>query len=282
LKTLLSNSEIQVQIKHFGAELCAITHNNEEFLWEGTASVWGKHSPILFPIVGSLKNDSYSYNDNAYSLPRHGFARDCMFEIVEETNTKVMMSLKSSEVSKSKYPFDFEFIVTHQIEGKTLHIGFEIYNLNNDIMPFAIGAHPAFALPQNIDNYSLEFNNNEALFSNELIDGLVSDKLVAIKTEQNKLKLCDALFVNDALIFKQIKSKRVTLLENNSPRLRVNYPDFKSLGIWTKPKAQFICIEPWLGYADTTTSTGKILEKEGIIMLDPNSIYRCNYQIEIC
>jgi len=282
LKINLSNSELTATIDTFGAELISLKNkSNREYIWEGNPDYWSKHSPILFPIVGSLKNNRYSYNNTIYQLSRHGFAREMEFEVIEKTDVKVVFSLKHSEITLKKYPFHFELKVSYTLIKTTLKIGFTVINTNAVSMPFSIGAHPAFALTNNFENYELQFEKSENLVVSKLQNDLISNATYLIPLENNRLPLKHSLFENDALIFKTLASKSVAIAENKIPFLKVHFTDFPSLGIWTKSQAPFICIEPWLGYADTIENNGKIEEKEGIQILGMNQTFKTNYSIEI-
>lgn len=279
----ISNSILSAQIKLKGAELISLKSMqlNEEFIWEGNPSFWGKHSPVLFPIVGTLKNNSYSYNDEIYKLLRHGFARDVNFQLISSNTSSATFSLQSSEESKKVYPFEFELQIKYTLLNNTLSIGYKVINLDEKDIPFSIGAHPAFALPAEFENYSLEFNKQETLKCFTLENDLVSDTTFEIELIHKKLPLTYSTFANDALIFKTLQSKEITLLEKNKPRLKVAFDRFENLGIWTKVGAPFICIEPWLGYSDTIHSSGKIMEKEGIQVVAKNNSFECEFSLEI-
>lgn len=279
----ISNSILSAQIKLKGAELISLKsmQSNEEFIWEGNPSFWGKHSPVLFPIVGTLKNNSYNYNDEIYKLLRHGFARDVNFQLISSNTSSATFSLQSSEESKKVYPFEFELQIKYILLNNTLSIGYKVINFDEKDIPFSIGAHPAFALPAEFENYSLEFNKQETLKCFTLENDLVSDTTFEIELIHKKLPLTYSTFANDALIFKTLQSKEITLLEKNKPRLKVVFDRFENLGIWTKVGAPFICIEPWLGYSDTIHSSGKIMEKEGIQVVAKNNSFECEFSLEI-
>ena len=282
MKITLSNLEFTATINTFGAELISLKNsNNKEYIWDGNPDYWGKHSPILFPIVGSLKNDSYSYNTTFYQLPRHGFAREMEFDIIEKNDDKVVFSLKETATTLEKYPFKFELQISYTLTNSKLKIGFKVINNNHVSMPFSIGAHPAFALPNNFENYELLFEKSENLVVSKLENDLISISTYSLPLVNSSLPLTYSLFENDALIFKTIESKSVTITENRIPFLKVIYNDFPSLGIWTKSKAPFICIEPWIGYADTTDNNGNLEDKEGIQILGVNQTFETNYLIEI-
>jgi galactose mutarotase-like enzyme len=282
LITTIKNSDLTAVIKHFGAELCSLKDNsNTEYIWGGNPEFWGKHSPILFPIVGTLKNNSYHYNGKDYQLSRHGFAREMNFELIDKQENSATFSLTSSDETLKKYPFDFELHLIYTLEDTSLKIEYKVINKGESEMPFSIGAHPAFDLPNNFENYSLEFKNEEPLEFYLLEDGLISNTTDKIQLDKKQLQLNYKLFENDALVFKKLSSKSVTILENSKSILKVSYEDFPDLGIWTPPNAPFICIEPWFGYSDTVNTFGNLFEKEGIQVLDSNETFKSRFSIEI-
>lgn len=282
LITTIKNSDLTAVIKHFGAELCSLKDNsNAEYIWGGNPEFWGKHSPILFPIVGTLKNNSYQYNDTGYQLSRHGFAREMNFELIDKQENSATFSLTSTDETLQRYPFDFELFLIYTLENTSLKIEYKVINKGKSKMPFSIGAHPAFDLPNNFENYSLEFEKEEPLEFYLLEDGLISNTTDQIQLDKKQLQLNYKLFENDALVFKKLQSKSITILENSKPILKVSYEDFPNLGIWTPPNAPFICIEPWFGYSDTVDTFGNLFEKEGIQVLDSNETFKSRFSIEI-
>lgn len=281
MNTTISNSTFKASIKHAGAELFSLKSQNKEFIWEGNPDFWGKHSPVLFPIVGTLKNNTYTISGQEYQLPRHGFARDLEFQLINKTENSATFSLQSSTETLKKYPFEFELQLIYTLKENTLDIEYRIINKNETKMPFSIGAHPAIALPGNFENYSLKFEKEEVLQFSLLKNDLVSDKTQILETEENSVPLNYKLFENDALVFKTLESNSLTILENSKPYIKVDFEDFPSLGIWTKEQAPFICIEPWFGYSDTPGNSGDLFEKEGILILDVNQTFTSKFSIEI-
>jgi galactose mutarotase-like enzyme len=283
LKTTLKNTNITAQINSLGAELISIKNNeNTEYIWDGNLEFWGKHSPVLFPIVGALKNDTYKCNGKEYKLSRHGFAREMEFELVEKSDSRAIFNIQSNESSLLKYPFEFELQIIYTLEEKSLHIEYKVINGNEFKMPFSIGAHPAFALPKNFEDYSIQFSEKESLNYHLLENNLIANTTKELLLDSdNSVALNYSLFENDALIFKTLASKTLCILENQKAILRVHYDDFPSLGIWTMVNAPFLCIEPWLGYADTVDCTGNIFEKEGILTLEAKQNFQSKYTIEI-
>lgn len=282
MNTTISNSTLTASIKHSGAELFSLKNNHDkEYIWEGNPDFWGKHSPILFPIVGTLKNNTYTIEGKEYQLPRHGFARDMEFQLINKTETSATFSLESTEETLKKYPFEFELQLIYTLENTSLNIEYKVINKGEVKMPFSIGAHPAIALPENFKNYALQFEKEEVLKYYLLENDLISDKTKTLQTTNNQITLNYKLFENDALIFKTLESNSLTILENSKPYIKINFEDFPSLGIWTKDQAPFICIEPWLGYSDTAENSGNLFEKEGILVLNAHKTFNSKFSIKI-
>ncbi len=282
MTTTISNSNLRATIKHLGAELSSLQNNqNKEYIWEGNHDFWGKHSPILFPIVGTLKDNTYAYNGEKFSLPRHGFAREMEFELIDKKENTATFRLQYSESTLKVYPFAFELQLIYTLQENSLHLDYKVVNMGKSIMPFSIGGHPAFALPGNFEAYTIAFEKDEPLEYSLLEDDLISNKTKKLEVKNKQIPLTYGLFENDALIFKSLKSKSVTILENHNPVLKLHFEDFPSLGIWTKINAPFLCIEPWFGYSDTNDNSGNILEKEGIHLLEANDTFSSRFSIEI-
>ena len=281
MNTTISNYNLTAIINPLGAELISLKNsNNKEYIWEGNPEFWGKHSPILFPIVGCLKEDKYSYKGSSFTLLRHGFANKMGFNIVEKSEEKVVFSVTSNKETLENYPFEFELQISYTLVNSRLIIGYKVINTNNFEMPFSIGGHPAFALPNEFDAYELEFEKSEILICSQLENDLICNETISLPMKENRLPLTYSLFENDALIFKKLESKAITIFENNIPFLKVKFEGFPSLGIWTKQKAPYICIEPWFGYADTFTNSGELSEKEGIQIIGIKEQFQSEYSIE--
>lgn len=279
----LSNDSFLISINTKGAELNSIKDlaTQTEYIWDGNPKFWGKHSPVLFPIVGALKNDCYQFEGKTYSLSRHGFARDFEFEMIEKTANSIAFSLHENESTLSKYPFQFELQIKYQLLDNKLIISYLVNNNSNLKTPFCIGAHPAFSLPKSFERHSIEFEKDEALLTHELENNVFSGVTRNIPLINSKLPLQYSLFEKDALVFKSIQSKSITILDDENPLLKVNYSDFSSLGIWTVANAPFICIEPWIGFADSATSNGNLFEKENGVVLEPKTEFTASFSIEI-
>ncbi|WP_298222954.1 aldose 1-epimerase family protein [Flavobacterium sp.] len=283
MKISIKNNQLEVVINSQGAELISLqkTSTKREYIWEGNPTFWGKHSPVLFPIVGTLKNNQFEYKNKHYTLPRHGFARDYEFELISKTESSAIFSLQSSTETRAVYPFDFELQLHYVLNENELVVAYKIINKTDVMMPFSIGAHPAFALSEFFEHYSLEFEFQEALKSYSLENDLLSKKTTLLPMHQKQVQLAYSLFENDALIFKEMQSKKITILENGNPLLGFHFNDFKNFGIWTKINAPFLCLEPWLGYSDTINSNGKLEDKEAIQFVAAQQEFLCSFKIEI-
>lgn len=277
----LANNKLTATINTKGAELISLKKDGEEFIWEGNPEFWEKHSPILFPIVGTLKNNNYNYDGKQYQLSRHGFARDNEFVLSEVSENRAVFSLSSSSKTLENYPFDFELHLIYTLDDTSLIVQYKVINKGTSKMPFSIGGHPAFALPQNFKNYSLRFENDESVTSYSLKNDLLSDETTTFELTERQLPLDYSLFAKDALIIKKLASDKIQILENNVPKIEIQLGKFPNLGLWTKDKAPFLCIEPWHGYSDTLTSNGNLFEKEGIIILNETEVFETFFIIRL-
>jgi galactose mutarotase-like enzyme len=203
------------------------------------------------------------------------------FTLVEKTENSATFSIQSNSETLKNYPFEFELQMHYSLINTTLEIAYSVINKSDNRIPFSIGAHPAFALPGNFEDYSLDFEKVEPLEYTLLENDLVSKQTETLHTDSNKVPLTYELFKRDALIFKKLQSNSLTIVEKEKPILKVHFEDFPSLGIWTKVDAPFICIEPWFGYSDTVESTGNLFEKEGVIVLEANDTFQAKFSIEI-
>lgn len=284
---VLENEKLQIKIHPRGAELQRIYHKafEQDYMWNGDPVYWGKYSPILFPIVGQLKENSYYYKGKAYSLPRHGFARDMMFETSLVTETAARFTLKSNEETRRNYPFDFELCIHYKLEGDRLYTAYEVINTGSDIMYFSIGAHPAFAVPlengRDYSEYKIAFSEAETAPRWLINDGLISLSAPFLD-HQDFFKLSKDLFDKDAIVLKHLHSKTVSLCSDSGHRgLTMQIDGFPFLGIWAAPNASFVCIEPWCGIADSQFHNQQLTEKEGIISLNAGASWLHGWEVHL-
>lgn len=276
----ISNNRISATINSKGAELVQLTQNDQNYIWEINDQFWNKTSPILFPIVGRLKNDEYCINEVKYNLPRHGFARDCEFEVIEKNDSKIVFELLSNETTLTNYPFQFRLRLSYELIDNNIVLTYETKNLSSNKMPYSIGAHPAFKI-KNIEEYSLSFPNDNELTFHSLENELYNNKVNRVSLENNKLKLNYNHFKTDALVLKSFNSYKFSLLKKDNLYISFKLTNFPHLGIWTKENAPFICIEPWNGYADNQNTNGNILDKEAITILEPQEIVENKIEITL-
>lgn len=271
---------IKISSKTKGAELTSINFNGEEKLHNGI-DFWQRQSPILFPIVGQLKNGETIIEGNTYKMGQHGFARDMEFEVVEENSYK----LKASEKSFEKYPYNFELNVKYEADENEVTTTYEVVNKDNKEIIFGLGAHPAYKCDYSSGEYYLEFeqDENDTVKVIMLENGLVSDKDVDknrfFKTAK-RFELNKDTFKDDAVILKNLKSNKVTLYKKDEKVLEFDFSGFNYLAFWSKVGANFVCIEPWFNTADNVNSNGEFITKENILRLKPEEKFKCSYKVK--
>ncbi|MEP1487349.1 MAG: aldose 1-epimerase family protein [Algibacter sp.] len=287
----IENDKLKISVKNTGAELCEISSvkNKTDFMWNANPDVWGSFAPNLFPIIGALKDNSYIHEHVTYSLPKHGFIRNNdAIKLIEQTSDSLTFGLSYNDELLKIYPFKFDFTLSYVLKGNIIELIHTIKNRDNKTMYFSLGGHPAFKCPvyenENYDDYSLEFEHKENsethLVNTE--NGLISSKTKSIFSNSYSLQLKHDLFNDDALIFKDLKSKKVALKsKTHGTILYFEYNDFPYLGIWAKPDGNYVCIEPWLGIADNETTNQNIKDKEGILTLEAGKTFKASYSIEI-
>lgn len=279
----LKNDALSVSVNPFGAELSGIKDNETgvEYLWQGDPSVWSGQSPILFPIVGRLASDRFIYEGNTYSLAKHGFARKSPFAVVSTEPAYAAFSLKSSEETHRGYPFDFELLAEYRLDGKTLTVTNTVCNTGEKTMYFSLGAHPAF----NIDiGDIIEFSNYERLAPLLLDDaGLYIKEDAALIEKGNRLVITENIFDHDALFFHDLKSDCARIIKKDTGKaiLEMTFGGAGFLGLWAKPGAPYVCIEPWCGICDSVNVSGKIEEKPYITSLETGEKFVFTYEIRI-
>ena len=279
---------LRVSIKEKGAELASLYHKvaSKDFLWDGNPKFWGRQSPILFPIVGRLKNDEYKIGDKKYKMAQHGFARDSNFQLIDKSSDRAAFLLKENEESLKNYPFRFLLYVVYELKGNTLWIAFRVENNFEDVLPFSVGFHPAFVCPfeenEDLEDYALFFEKEENGERLILENGLISSKEKFI-LQDRILLLDEEIFLRDAIILKNPESKSVTLSrkDKSGEKIELDFRGFEYLGLWKKLKARFLCIEPWLGINDYRSFEEDFFKKEGIILLKRKEYLERGMKIKI-
>ncbi|PSR52194.1 hypothetical protein AHMF7605_00990 [Adhaeribacter arboris] len=286
----LQNGTFQIGVQEQGAELCSFKNNqnNLEYIWQADPAIWARHAPVLFPTVGKLKDNRYTYQGNAYTLPQHGFARDYSFALESKTENSLTFLLQQSEATLTNYPFSFRLYISYRLQENALTIAYCVENPGDSILFFSLGAHPGFTCPlfpdEKFSDYYLQFEHPEALERYLLEQGLQNGQTEAVLLENDsQLPLNYELFEKDAIVLKNLRSEKISLRSRHHEHgLDFVFKGFPYFGIWTKEKnAPFICLEPWHGIADSINSSGDLTEKEGIISLPPSKNFTCEYSIVV-
>lgn len=285
MQTQLVSELLQVIINHHGAELSSAKNNaGLEYIWQADKSVWPRHAPVLFPIVGKLKGNSYSLNSRNYELNQHGFARDSAFRLVSHTTTSCTFELSSNEESKKNFPYDFIFQIHYELDKDTLHTHYKIINPSEQALLFSVGAHPGFNCPlgtnELFEDYYLKFEKTDLTIT-ELNEGLLTEQLTPLKLEEDILHLNSQTFDNDALVFLNNQINTISLLSKKSThKIQLNCKNWPYFGIWSKKGCtRFICLEPWYGVADDERTNQSFLEKAGLIKLEAKKQFDCGFSI---
>lgn len=283
----LRSSGLSAQVDPLGAQLSTLRDSGgRDLLWNGDPSVWAGRAPLLFPIVGALVHGSYRLGSHVYQLPRHGFARGKRFEVVKSAPNMAILRLQSDAASFQVYPFQFSLDVHFELDKSVLAITAHIRNPGSVLMPASFGYHPAFCWPLPFGNtrasHFIEFANDEPAPIRRLnAAGLLTPERIATPVSRRRLGLTDELFADDVIICDEIRSRQVSYGAVAGPRIQVRYPDAAYLGIWTKPGANFVCIEPWRGIADPDGFSGDFTVKPGVFMVQPGGAVQVKMEVAL-
>ena len=278
----LNNEIIEVEIANHGAELKSAVKNGFEYMWCADEKYWARTSPVLFPIVGSLKDKTYKLNGESFFMSQHGFARDCEFECLDYSDTSATYVLEENKTTLSKYPFKFKLTIKYTLIESTIRVEWKVENKNDGIMSFSIGAHPAFNLKPGVNYFKFDTNKD---IQYKLIDesGLYNRKNTYVLKNDGYVKITNEMFDNDALIIENKQAKEVSICDcEKKPYLKVNF-NTQLFGLWSpaKKNAPFVCIEPWYGRCDGNDFDGELSEREYIINLNPCESFNAHYEIEL-
>lgn len=275
----IENEFLTCEIDDMGAQLHSLKlkENGKEYIWQGNPEIWYGQAPILFPIIGQLIDDKYRYNGVEYTMPKHGLARKLPFNLKECKGAKAVFSLESDEKTLKSYPFDFELLVSFELQEKALVNTMTVVNKTDGEMYFSIGAHPAFNCKV---GDIIEFELPETL-TTERIDSdnlLLSEKFPLIENSR-EIVITEEIFKNDALILSGIKSKKLIIKGENE--IKFTFGDCPVLGIWAKPGAPYVCIEPWYGINDDRSVKDDISNKREIRRLDKGQTFEFVWSAEV-
>lgn len=290
MTVIIQNDQLIAEISEHGAELISLKSKEHdlEYIWQGDPKYWGRHAPVLFPIVGRLKNDQYVYQGKTYSMGQHGFARDMDFEMVEHEQEHAKFVLKSTPETKENYPFDFELVLVYELGGDGITVHYQVENIGEEEMYFSIGGHPAFNVPLEegltFEDFYLAFSPRKSRLRLPLAGPFIDMEQKTIGQTNTNLALFRELFDQDALVFETRGLNAYSIRsEKSSHSVTLSYKDMPYVGIWSPyPKeAPFVCIEPWFGIADTVDSNGQLNEKAGINQLGAHELFKTKYSITV-
>ena len=280
----ISNGSLTASIDTMGAQLMSLQKGESEYLWQGDANWWPRRAPILFPIVGVLKDGKAESAEGTVSLARHGLARLNQFEVVEKSNSSVTLQLKSTEETRESYPYDFELRLIFSVAGDTLTQTYEVTNPANVVLPFTLGAHPAFNIPipgvktTALDQYHLLFTRSWTSYGPSITDEGLCDYTTPQRliVDSDMLPLSwDLIDREKTITLEDVPDRRITLAANaeassETHGIQIDFEGFDYLGIWSAaPGCPFVALEPWCGIADTVDCDGIFEHKPGIISLEP-------------
>ncbi|MGN0649797.1 MAG: aldose 1-epimerase family protein [Oscillospiraceae bacterium] len=270
MEVTLNSGNVSAVIDSFGAELKSLRVDGKELMWSADPAFWGKTSPILFPMIGTLKDGKTVINGKEYAIRRHGFVRDTELKPEKITPATAVFSMEQNDETRGMFPFDFRFAVQYTLKSDGITVTFTVTNNSAEKMPFCIGGHPAFAADGDFTEYALVFRQKETAdvpLYNTQTGVYENESRTRIMSGDNVLPLKHELFYNDVLYFENPASRSVELLKGNHG-VRVDFPDFTGLGVWQAKDAPFLCIEPWCGCQDYDTDSGVFAEKRGIETLE--------------
>lgn len=285
----ITNEFLDVKISPLGAELSSLKTKEREYLWNGNPAYWNWRSPLLFPIVGSLKDNKTIILGKEYHQPKHGFIRDLSFDLVTNSENEIILTNSYSKETLLMYPFKYRVNVKYRLEGKSLITTYQVFNFDSKIMPFNIGAHPGINCPlypeDDFESYAVHFEKAESFTCpKKESNGLINlENYVREYSNLKKLDLKHEIFDIDTIVIMNVKSDWAALLNRNGKGIKIYFPDFNTFAIWSPgiKKAPLVCLEPWIGYPDTVDSDYDYTKKADLIFLDPGSNIELSYTIEI-
>lgn len=285
----IKNNMIEVVISDHGAEVQSVkgAHTGEEYMWQADPEIWGRHAPVLFPIVGRLKNDEYKYQGKTYHMGQHGFARDCDFEVENHTQESITFLLKDNEKTHEMYPFKFEFRVNYNLMNNLLEENFSVVNKSDETMIFGVGGHPGFNLPVNNgeekEDYYFDMHPSIARVKIPLKGAYLDWNNRSLASTDSFIGLSDELFKDDALIYELHGHDNKVSLRTDKSKFHINVwtRNAPYVGIWSQypNTANYVCIEPWWGIADREDADGELEHKYGMNHLEPGKEYQAGFSI---
>jgi galactose mutarotase-like enzyme len=272
-------------VKADGAELCSLRDAaGRELLWQALPA-WPRHAPVLFPIVGRLKDDRLRHRGREYRLTQHGFARDRRFAWAETTGASCRLVLEDDDATRALYPFAFRFSVEFVAAGDTLSVIYAVTNTGDVVLPASMGAHPAFKWPlaEGLakEAHFLEFDAEEPAPIRRARDGLLLAETFPNPIRGRVLPLREDLFAANAIILDRVASRSVRFTAAGAPAIEVGWDGFPHLGIWMPPGVELLCIEPWHGMSSPAGFDGEFVDKPGLFLLPPGQTRAAVHRIRV-
>lgn len=284
----IRSGDLTAAINPFGAELTHLRDaDGRELMTNADPAFWTGHAPILFPVVGMPNDETIHVDGRAYPMKKHGFARRSLFTLVEQAEDRLVFALTATPETRASYPFAFTLRIAYRVAAATLAIEAQIRNDDSArAMPASFGFHPAFAWPlpygQDRAAHRILFDADEPdTLRTIAADGTIADARKPSPLDGRELVLRDDLFADDALVWDHVHSDAVVYGAPSGPRLRIAFPDTPMLGIWTKPGAAYICVEPWHGIADPHGYTGEYRDKPGVFEVQSGETKRIGMSVTL-
>ncbi len=285
----IASGRIEAEVSTLGAQLTSLRRDGAECLWQGDPRWWPRHAPVLFPIVGNLRDDRATSAAGEVRLGRHGLARNEEFEVVEQGGDHVLMELSSCERTLASFPYDFRLRLSYAVEGDSLVQGFEVTNTGARDLPYVLGGHPAFSVPvagahDDFSSYRLEFARPWA-YSVPRIDvssGLLDfgNRMPLLDGSSTVLPLSHRTFDVDTLVFEDVPERWVRLVGVRGHGIQLAFEGFDYLGVWSAAgDAPFVALEPWTGCATATDEDDVFEHKRGMRSLSPGRTDRLSFVV---
>ncbi len=274
----IANRSSVAVIREQGAELSSLKIGDDEVIWQSRPEVWSGSAPVLFPIIGRLKGGGYTHDGRRYDMAKHGLVRSRRLVVSQRGLDTVTFSLEADDSTRASYPFSFVFRVTFTLGVRSLGVSYEVDNDGDGEMYFSLGSHPAIRLPLDsaaLEDYYVELSEPETLGRYRIVDGLLSVTSEPLLNNEREIPLTRHLFADDALVFRSVQSSSVSVKCRRSGRVvRIDTGGAPDLGLWAKPGADYVCIEPWWGTDDSADVDGELHHKPGIRSLAPGETFR--------